>query len=213
MKLHHAILAGLLVATTPALATDKPGGDTYNQTWDNSVTNNQSLKFLQRIEQKLSARAEANQAQSQGQGQAQSQTATGGNANNSNNVNVDNRTRINNAPTVIGNGDTYGGSAGVGGVVALAAVVPSRAHGAGKIVANFQAIGPNRKLMYTQCSIPGARATLELENIRCDYVRDRKWNELRAHEAQYAVKVAPKPRPASGKPRVHRTHKRGCGCK
>lgn len=202
MKLHLAIFAGLL-ATAPALATDKPGGDTYNQTWDNSVTNNQSLNFLQRIEQNLSARAEANQRQQQGQAQGQSQTATGGNANNSNNVNVDNRTRVTNAPPVYGNGDTYGVSGAVAGV-AFGAVVPSRAYGRRQIGKNILELSGDRTVLYTQCGLPDTHRTLMLKGIRCDL----NGAELVAWEAQFR----PKPRPASGKPRAHRTHKRGCGC-
>lgn len=162
--MRHLALASLLLAT-PALATDKPGGDTYNQHFDNS----QNLNFFQKIDQRLSSIAEANQKQRQDQAQAQgqTQTATGGSANNSNNVSVDNRTQITNAPTVIGNGDTYAGSVGIAGIAAGIAV-PSRAYGRGQIGRNILELSADRRVLYTQCGLPDTERTLALFDVRCD---------------------------------------------
>ncbi|KHJ56269.1 hypothetical protein LA66_06780 [Aureimonas altamirensis] len=189
-------LASLLLAT-PALATDKPGGDTYNQTWDNSQN------VFQRIDNFLTQRQQ--QVQGQAQGQGQSQTATGGSANNSNSVNVDNRTRVTNAPTVIGNGETYGVSGAVAGV-ALGGVVPSRAAGRGKIGRNIIELSGDRAALYTQCGLPHTHKTLMLKGIRCDL----DGAQLIAWEAQFQPKrvVTRKPAPAR---HARRSDKR-CGC-
>ena len=222
------ILESLLLASAaPAIATDKPGGDTYNQTWDHSTNTTQNLNFLQRIDQRLSSMAEANQKQrqDQAQGQGQAQTATGGAANNSNNVNVDNRTRITNAPTVIGNGDTYAVSGAIAGV-AFGAAVPSRAHGRGQIGRNILELSVDRRVLYTQCGLPDTERTLALYGVRCDLhgqafedhengIRQAEYQARKEQwERQEAVRLAKAQRAAraAASKTVPTPSRKPCGC-
>lgn len=191
MKIAMIVVSLMLASAAPALATDKPGGDTYNQNWDHSTNTTQNLNFLQRIDQRLSSMAEANQKQrqDQAQGQGQTQTATGGAANNSNNVNVDNRTRITNAPPVYGNGDTYAASGAVAGV-ALGIAVPSRAYGRGQIGRNIMEFQGSRAALYTQCGLPDTDRALALLGIACDkHGREFEEYENGIRQAEYQARL------------------------
>lgn len=204
--LRVSLVVAAIAIAMPAHATgpaEQP--NVYHQNFDNS----QNLNVFQKLNQSLTNRVENNQRQQQVQGQAQgqgqNQTAAGGSANNSNSVNVDNRTRVTNAPTVIGNGETYGVSGAVAGV-ALGGVVPSRAAGRGKIGRNIIELSGDRAALYTQCGLPHTHKTLMLKGIRCDL----DGAHLIAWEAQFQPKrvVTRKPAPVR---HARRSAKR-CGC-
>lgn len=196
------IVTAMVLVSTTALATDKP-----------PVTP-PPANVVQNFFANLEARAAANQAQkqaqqqsqAQAQGQSQSQTATGGNANNSNNVQVDNRTRITNAPTVIGNGDTYAASGAVAGV-ALGIAVPSRAYGRGQIGRNIMEFEGSRAALYTQCGLPDTDRALALLGIACnlhgqDFVEYENGLRLEAYRAR--KEAAARRKAAAAKPKHRR---------
>ncbi|KAA0970279.1 hypothetical protein FPY71_07065 [Aureimonas fodinaquatilis] len=192
------VLASPALAETPSKPVEQPK-QTLVQKWFS--TNQQSQ----------------HQAQAQTQGQTQQQNATanatGGNAAasaNNGGVNVTSKNVTVVAPSISGNGDTNAVSLGTPfGAVGFA--LPTAGYKSGQVVRNIISIGNDRALLYTQCSIREAHATLMLKGVRCDLARAGRYQELAAYEASLkpvAVKKAPakkKVRKAKAKP--------ACGCK